>query len=153
MRREIRYVELDNETMTMSKRLNNGEMASCFVVVFTFLGFVFLAEQRKTFRPKTVQDVSDNAGLTDNSEFVTGEQLNEHANKQNRSYEHLIGKLKQGKYKYCADMFGRKVTIPWNLSQEERKEKFKQMVKNALIADVAEAQKVRRSFPLIFVGE
>ena len=48
----------------------------------------------------------------------------EDSQNQNRTYEHLLEKLQLGTYTFCADMFARKLYIPWDEQQELRELKF-----------------------------
>ena len=72
----------------------------------------------------------------------------ESISKLNRTYDKLLQVLGTGNYAYCADMFGRKLKIPWTEHQRVRKEEFDNKFQETLQNIVLEIHKV---FQLIHV--
>ena len=68
----------------------------------------------------------------------------------NRTYEQLLGMLQEGKYVFCADMFAKKVELPWNEQQKHREEKFQGALNKIQHEALVKADKVgqERNYPL-----
>ena len=62
--------------------------------------------------------------------------------KFNRTFESLLRMLETGNYVYCADIFGRKLQIPWTEHQRVRKEQFDNKFQETLQNIVLEIHKV-----------
>ena len=72
--------------------------------------------------------------------------------KLNRTYENLLQMLETGNYAYCADMFGRKLKIPWTEHQRVRKEEFYNKFQETLQNILLEIHKVFQIIHVSFIS-
>lgn len=67
---------------------------------------------------------------------------------RSKSYERLLETLTEGKFVYCADMFGRKLQIPWNAEQSAQETNFNRNLQRVLKKTVIKANQVWLFFTL-----